>query len=135
MSSRTSISDRGSVSVELAITVPLLILLLMFLVLCGRAASAAIDLNAAAAAAARAAAHTTDPAAATAAAEHAATATTGGWDCVTRTDTSGLRRGGQVAVTVACRVPLADLGLPVPAVRTLTASATQPVDTYQEGTP
>src|SRR4051812_39841436 len=46
-------SDAGSSTAELAVATPLLLMLLLFVVLCGRLASAQIDLNAAAASAAR----------------------------------------------------------------------------------
>jgi Flp pilus assembly protein TadG len=117
--------------------VPVMLVLAMFLLFCGRVASAAIDVNAAAAAAARAAADTSTPAQAGTAAQDAAAATTAGtaWTCTASTDTSALRRGGQVSVDVACVVPLSDLGIPVGATRTLTASAIEPVDTYRAGTP
>lgn len=117
--------------------VPVMMLLAMFLLFCGRVASAAIDVNAAAAAAARAAADTATSAQATTAAQEAVTATTGdtAWTCTASPDTSALVRGGQVTVAVACTVPLSDLGIPIGATRTLTATATEPVDTYRAGTP
>jgi hypothetical protein len=126
--------DAGSVSAELAIFVtPVMVLLAMFIVFCGRSASAAIDVHSAAAAAARAAADTTTPAAAVRAATDAVTATAAGtsWTCTSTVDTSALRLGGQVAVAVACRVPLADLGLPGLGSRVVRASAAEPVDRYR----
>lgn len=127
--------DRGAVSLEVTITAPLLILLAMFLIFCGRATSAAIDVNAAAAAAARAAAGAAGPAGAAVAAQQAVAATAAGtaWRCTTRTEASGPWRGGQVTVTVSCVVPLTDLGVPLGTSRTVTASTTEPVDTYRVG--
>jgi Flp pilus assembly protein TadG len=135
--SPTRSRDRGAVSLEVTITAPLLILLAMFLIFCGRAASAAIDVNAAAAAAARAAADAADPSAAAVSAQGAVAATAAGtaWSCTTSTQTGGPWRGGQVTVTVSCLVPLTDLSIPLGASRTVTASATQPVDTYRAGPP
>ena len=129
--------DRGAVSLEVAITAPLLILLAMFLIFCGRAASAAIDIHAAAAAAARAAADAAGPVAAAVSAQQAVAAPRTGtaWSCTTSTEASGPWRGGQVTVTVSCVVPLTDLGVPLGASRTVTASATEPVDTYRAGPP
>ncbi|MDQ2727563.1 MAG: pilus assembly protein [Actinomycetota bacterium] len=59
-----------------------------------------------------------------------------GIDCANRVvaiDTSALRPGGAVTVTVTCLVPLGDLVLlKVPGKRTVTASSTSVVDTYVE---
>jgi Flp pilus assembly protein TadG len=126
--------DRGSVSAEMTVlAVPVMILLAMFVIFCGRATSAVIDVQAAAAASARAAAHATTPAAAVTAATDTLTANTTatGWACTAVTDTSNHRRGGHVTVTVVCTVPLADLGLPIGTTRTVTASATEPIDTFR----
>jgi Flp pilus assembly protein TadG len=127
-------SERGSVSVEVVVFVaPIMVLLTMFVLFCGRSASAAIDVNAAAAAAARAAAGALTPAAATAAAVRAlaAAASATAWNCTPATDTSALHPGGQVTVRVTCSIPLADLGVPYwPATRSVQATATEPVDTY-----
>ena len=131
-------TDRGSASAEMAIlAVPAMILLAMFVIFCGRATSAVIDVNAAAAAAARAAADPATPAEATIAAAESLAANTAatGWDCTAATDTSNHHRGGHVTVTVTCTVPLSDLGLPIGATRTVTATTTEPIDTYRAGTP
>ncbi|MPZ28594.1 MAG: pilus assembly protein [Micromonosporaceae bacterium] len=131
----TPVPDRGAVSVEVTIAAPFMILLAMFLIFCGRAASAAIDINAAAAAGARAAADATGPAAAPTAAQDAVTATTSGtaWNCTTSTEAGALWRGGQVTVTVTCLVPLTDLGIPIGASRAVAASSTEPIDTFRAG--
>jgi Flp pilus assembly protein TadG len=115
------------------LAVPVMILLAMFVVFCGRATSAAIDVHTATAAAARAAAHATTPAAATLAATDtlAANTTATGWTCTAATDTTRHHRGGHVTVTITCTVPLADLGLPINATRTVTATATEPIDTFR----
>jgi Flp pilus assembly protein TadG len=119
------------------LAVPVMILLAMFVIFCGRATSAVIDVHAATAAAARAAADATTPAAAVTAATDAlvANTTATGWACIASTDTSDHRRGGHVTVTVTCTVPLADLGLPISAVRTVTATSTEPIDTFRAGIP
>jgi hypothetical protein len=122
------------VSAELAVfVVPVMVLLTMFTVFCGRTASAAIDVHAAAAAAARAAADALTPTSAVNAAATAVSATAAGsrWHCTPAVDTTGFRLGGQVTVQVECRVPLSDLGLPGLTSRLLQASATQPIDTYR----
>lgn len=126
--------DAGSVSAELAVFVtPILVLLTVFIVFCGRAASAVIDVHSAAAAAARAAADTTTPTAAIRAATDTVAATTAptSWACTPTVDTHQLQLGGQVTVTVECQVPLADLGLPGLGSRVVQASATEPVDRYR----
>jgi Flp pilus assembly protein TadG len=124
----------GSVSVELAVfVVPTLILLAVFVVFCGRAASAAIDVHAAAAAGARAAADATTPAQAGRAAADAVTAVTTGtrWSCATSVDITNFHLGGQVRVHVACTVRMGDLGLPGIGAKTVNATATQPIDTWR----
>jgi Flp pilus assembly protein TadG len=127
--------DSGAVSTEVAVlAVPCFMLLTLFLVFCGRSASAVIDANAAAAAGARAAADAANPATARTAAAKAvaATAAGGAWRCATSTDTSAHRRGGQVTVRIACAVPLSDLGIPgIGTTRPISGSATEPVDTYR----
>jgi Flp pilus assembly protein TadG len=130
--------DRGSVAAEMAVfVVPFLVLVGMFIVFCGRAAAAVIDVNAAAAAAARSAANAATPAAARAAASTAADAMLAGtgWSCATATDTSAFRRGGTVTVHVTCAIRLDDLGVSgIGITRTLNGSATEPIDTFRAGT-
>jgi Flp pilus assembly protein TadG len=124
----------GSVSVELAVfVVPTLVLLAVFVVFCGRAASAAIDVHAAAAAGARAAAAASTPEQARLAATGAVAAVTAGtrWSCTTSVDTSHFRNGGRVGVDVVCAVRAGDLGLPGIGSRTVHATATEPVDTWR----
>jgi hypothetical protein len=126
--------ETGSVSAELVIfVVPVLVTLAMFVLFCGRTASAVIDVRAAAAAGARAATNTSTPADARRAAADTVAATTNGtrWSCDTAVDTTDLRPGGQVRVRVACLVRLSDLGLPVAGQRAVTAAATEPVDSYR----
>jgi Flp pilus assembly protein TadG len=116
---------------------PALILLAMFVVFCGRAAAAKIDVNAIAAAAARSAADAATPATARTAASQAAAAMAAGkpWTCTTATDTAAFRRGGSVTVNVACVIQLDDLGVSgLGATRTVRGSATAPIDIYREGT-
>jgi hypothetical protein len=127
-------ADSGSVSAELAVfVVPTLVLLTVFVVFCGRTASAAIDVHAAAAAGARAAADATTPAGAVRAASDAVAASLAGtsWTCTPTVDTGALRPGGQVSVEVTCGVPLSDLGLPGVGARTVRASSTEPIDRYR----
>ena len=130
--------DTGSITSELAVfVVPFLILMAMFIVFCGRAASVSIDTHAVAAAAARAAADAPTPGAARTAATQAANAMASGsrFTCTATTDTGQFRRGGSVTVQAACVMRLDDLGLPsVGATKTAHASATEPIDIYRAGT-
>jgi Flp pilus assembly protein TadG len=127
--------DQGSVTSEMAVfVVPFLILMAMFTIFCGRAASAVIDVNAIAAAAARSAANAPSPAAATTAATDAAAAMAAGTtlSCRTGTDTALFRRGGTVTVHVWCTVTLKDLGINgIDTTRTVHAAATEPIDRYR----
>jgi len=132
-------SERGSVSVEMTVlVVPLMVVLALFVALCARGASAAIDVHAAASAAARAASLARSPGSAQTAAAASATTTLAGrrltcTDLQVSVDTSQFHRGGSVAVTIACAVALNDLGLPgVGGARTVTATASSPLDFYRE---
>jgi len=69
--------ERGSVTVELVLLTPLLILLLLFVVALGRLSGARLDVDGAAAQAARAASIARDPTTATAMAQQTATAALG----------------------------------------------------------
>ncbi|SCE63777.1 hypothetical protein GA0070216_10134 [Micromonospora matsumotoense] len=130
--------DRGSVTSEMVVfVVPFLIVMAMFVVFCGRAASVAIDAHAVASAAARAAADAPTPATARTAATRAANAMASGsrFNCTATTDTGQFRRGGSVTVRVACVMRMDDPGLPgVGATKTANASATEPIDIYRAGT-
>ena len=132
--------ERGSVTAELVLLTPLLILLLLFVVALGRLSGARLDVDGAAAAAARAASIARDPTTATAMAQQTATAALGS-DHVTcaqltvNTDTSQFAPGGSVAVTVTCHVALSDLtGLRLPASESVTSTASSVVDTYRSST-
>jgi len=130
--------DRGSITSELAVfVVPFLILMAMFIVFCGRAASVSIDAHAVAAAAARAAADAPTAGAARTAASRAASAMASGskFTCTATTDTDQFRRGGSVTVRAACVLPMADLGIPsLGGTKTAHATATEPIDIYRAGT-
>jgi Flp pilus assembly protein TadG len=133
--------DRGSVTLELAILTPALILLLGLVALAGRVQVAASAVEHAAAAGARAAslARTVE------AAHAAATEAVGreldavGLHCETSTlavDASGLDaplgEPAAVTVTASCTVTMADLAVPgLPGARTLTGHATSPIDRYR----
>ena len=131
--------ERGSVTLELAILAPALLLLLGALVFAGRVQTSSATVEQAARAAARDAslARTADAARATALAS--AQRELVGSACVSTdvaVDTSGfaapLGTDAAITVSVTCTVSLADLAIPVlPGTHTLTGQATSPMDRYR----
>jgi Flp pilus assembly protein TadG len=133
--------DAGSITLELAVLTPALILLLGLIALAGRVQVAAAAVEHAATAGARAAslARTVN------AAQAAATDTvrreldTANLRCATSTvtvDATGLAaplgQTATVTVTTSCTVTMADLAVPgLPGSRTLTGQATSTVDRYR----
>jgi Flp pilus assembly protein TadG len=137
---RLHLEERGSVTAELVLLTPLLILLLLFVVGLGRLSGARIEVDGAAAQAARAASIARDPATASAAAKETATSALGS-DHVTcaqlsvSTDTANFAPGGSVAVTVTCTVSLAELtGLRVPASESVTTRSVAVIDQFRSST-
>ncbi len=130
--------DRGSAIIELAIVVPVVIVLLLTVVGLGRYSQSTILVEQAAAAAARAASLTASPGDADRAARGAAEATLSGagLSCTTMNtsvDTSAFRPGGQVQVRVTCSADLSQLALTgVPGRSTLTSSATAPLEQFRQ---
>jgi len=129
--------ESGSVTAELVLLTPLLILLLLFVVALGRLSGARLEVDGAAAQAARAASIARDPTTATAMATQTATAALGS-DHVTcaqltvSTNTAQFAPGGSVAVTVTCHVALSDLtGLRLPASESVSSTATAVIDVYR----
>ncbi|WP_409497262.1 TadE/TadG family type IV pilus assembly protein [Amycolatopsis sp. cmx-11-12] len=129
--------EGGSVAAELTLLTPLLTLLLLFVVLCGRLADAKLRINDVAHQAARAATLARTPSQATANAQTTASAAlaSAGITCqslTVSTDTQGLKPGSTVTVTVSCSVGLADLTmLGVPGARTFESSFSSPVDIWR----
>ncbi|MGH2466122.1 MAG: TadE/TadG family type IV pilus assembly protein [Candidatus Limnocylindrales bacterium] len=129
--------ESGSVTAELVLLTPLLVLMLLFVVALGRLAGVRLDVDGAAAQAARAASIARDPTTATAMAQQTATAALGsdGVTCAeltVRTDTAQFAPGGSVAVTVTCTVGLSDLtGLRLPAAQSISSTATSVIDLYR----
>jgi Flp pilus assembly protein TadG len=129
--------ESGSVTAELVLLTPLLILLLLFVVALGRLAGARLDVDGAAAQAARAASIAADPSAAAAMARQTVSAALGSDDVTcgqltVSTDTAQFSPGGSVAVTVTCVVGLSDLtGLRLPASESVTSTATSVIDIYR----
>lgn len=129
--------ERGSAATELTMLTPLLILLLLFVVFCGRVADTALRINDAAHQAARAAtmARSHSQAAADAQGTASAALASAGVACeslTVDTETQGLRPGSTVTVTVSCNVSLDDLTLlGVPGNRTFQSSFSAPIDVWR----
>ncbi|PHP51935.1 TadE family protein [Actinomyces ruminis] len=125
--------ERGTMSVEMVLIAPALLMVVMLVVAAGRWVSAEGMTQAAARDAARAASmERSAGTAAAAAASSLAVADTADAECSSYTDVSGFSRGGSVEVTVSCQVRLADLGLVfLPGTTTVTSSSISPVDTWR----
>ena len=126
-------AERGSMSVEMIVLVPVLLLIVMIAVAGGRLVSAEGMVQAAARDAARAASIERSAGEADAAARRSlAAADTAKARCSGGVDVGGFGRGGTVTATVSCRVELSDLGLVfLPGATTVTANSTAPVDTWR----
>lgn len=129
--------DRGSATAEMVLLTPLLIVMLLFVVFCGRLADSNLRLNDAAHQAARTAslARTTTGAHNDARSTAQTALADAGITCqslIVTVNTAGLRPGSTITVDVSCAVGLSDLALlGVPGSTTLSASFTSPVDTYR----
>jgi Flp pilus assembly protein TadG len=136
------VGERGSVSVELALLAPALLLLLSFAVVAGRTQIAEGAVEEAARAAAREASLARDPATAAASAATQADRTLAAQDvrCQRTTidvDTAGFQappgQPGDVTVSITCVVGMADLlASGLPGAVTVEASFTSPVDAFRE---
>jgi Flp pilus assembly protein TadG len=139
MTHRAWHDERGSVSLELAIIAPALLLLLGALVLAGRVETSSAIVEQAARAAARDASLARNPDAARTTALASAQRELAGSTCVdtdVTVDTSGFAAAvgthAAVTVTVSCTVSVADLAIPgLPGAHTMTGTATSPIDTYR----
>lgn len=125
--------DLGTMSVEMVVLVPVLLLIVMIAVAGGRLVSAEGMVGAASRDAARAASMERSVGAARVAAnESLAAADTADADCSAAVNSADFGRGGAVSVTVTCRVELADLGLVfLPGSTVVSAQSTAPVDTWR----
>jgi Flp pilus assembly protein TadG len=130
-------AERGSVTSELVLVVPVLAMLLVFVgVFIHRGVDARLRLNDVAHQAARTATLERSAAAAVAAAQSVATAALASAGVVCQslsidTNAGGLRPGGAVTVTVSCTVDLGDaLILSLPYTR-LSATASETVDVWR----
>jgi Flp pilus assembly protein TadG len=134
---RAARDSTGSVSVELVLLTPVFLAVLALIVGAGRLDDAHGQLVGAARDAARAASQATSPSAAAAAATAAVTDDLAATACraaTVSTDTSRFVAGGTVAVHVTCAVTLADLtpGGMFPGHKSMSATATAPIDTYRQ---
>ena len=131
--------EHGSATAELTLLTPLLIVLLLFVVFCGRLADTRLRLEDVAHQAARAASLARTVASAQIDAKSTAQTAlaSAGVACHTvdvSVDTAGLRPGTTVTVNVTCVAGLSDLTLlGIPGATTISASFSSPVDVYRGG--
>lgn len=134
--------ERGSLSIEAAITLPAFLLFVGLIIFGGRNATTHQAVESAAADAARSASIARSPTAATTAAEDAAQTSLANQDieCLSikiSVDTSQFSRivgqAATVSVTVECRLNLADLSVPgVPGSRKISATMSSPLDSWRQ---
>ena len=126
-------SERGTMSIEMVVLVPVLLLITMVAVAGGRIVSAQGRVEAASRDAARAASmERSVGAASTAANRSLSQADTANASCSAGVDVGGFRRGGAVTVSVSCRVKLSDLGLVfLPGTTVVKAESSAPVDQWR----
>ncbi|WP_300640984.1 TadE/TadG family type IV pilus assembly protein [Nocardioides sp.] len=134
--------ERGSVAIEAAIGVPAFGLFIAMIILGGRVEIAKQSVEAAAYEAARAASIERTQSEAISSGKSAANSSLNdqGLQCATTNVTvnaagfnAPLGTTAQVTATVTCKVDVADLAIPgLPGTRTITATASSPVDAYRE---
>lgn len=134
--------ERGSVAIEAAIGVPAFGLFIAMIILGGRVEIAKQSVEVAAYEAARAASIERTQSEAISSGKSAATSSLSdqGLQCATTNVTvnaaafnAPLGTTAQVTATVTCKVDVSDLAIPgVPGTRTITATASSPVDAYRE---
>jgi Flp pilus assembly protein TadG len=131
--------ERGSVALELALAVPIIVFALVLASLAWRLTTADGDVRRAAGEAARAGSLALTSAGAAQAARQSAEATLAGRGVTCRqlavdVDTSDFRAGGTVTVSVACTVDTSDITLlRIGGDRTLTGRAVEVIDTRRGG--
>jgi Flp pilus assembly protein TadG len=135
-SSPICLAERGSVTVEAVILIPVVMLFVVLALAFGRYESIEAEIAGAARAGVEAASVSANPdLAAQAAREAALPAITGEacGDISIQTDASDFRPGGDVRVTVSCTVQLSDIGAPgLPGASTVIDTQTAPIDPYRE---
>jgi hypothetical protein len=131
--------ERGSVALELALAVPIVVFALVLASLAWRLTTADGDVRRAAGEAARAGSLALTPVGAVDAARQTADATLAGRGVTCRqlavnVDTSDFRPGGTITVSVACTVDTSDITLlRIGGDRTLTGRAVEVIDTRRGG--
>ncbi len=134
-------SERGSISVEVAVIAPAFVFLMLLVVYAGKISEADGNVERAAAEGARAASLRQNPAAAIddARAVVEANLAAAGVPCSqldTSVDTSMFEPGGTVTITVRCDASMADVTLlGVPGTRSFTATSAEVIDTYRSDGP
>lgn len=125
--------DRGSMSVEVVLLMPILVMFTLLVVAGGRYVSVRGDVDAAARDAARAASFERTYADANASANQVATSALGGFSDCTVEDIGGdFVSGGEVDVTLNCEVTNSGLGLiGLGGTWNVSGSASAPLDTYR----
>ncbi|MGH9080722.1 MAG: TadE family protein [Acidimicrobiales bacterium] len=137
MRGRGQPGEQGSLTVELVMLTPALVIVALTIVVFGRVSESRQQVSEAARAGAEAAAVGSDPSGAVSGAVSDATAEVDGQGhtCTSPqidTDVSHFYPGGFVTVTVTCQVTLSDLSVPgVPGSTTIRASSTAPIDPYR----
>lgn len=128
--------ERGDAALELVLLAPVLLLIVAFVVFCGRLSSVQVNAHAAAADGARAASIRADPATADVDARATVSATLA-HDNIScsrldvSVDTSDFRPGGSVTVDVTCTMDNSDLAVTgIPGSRTVHARAIAVIDQY-----
>ncbi|WP_030669925.1 TadE/TadG family type IV pilus assembly protein [Streptomyces sp. NRRL B-1347] len=128
--------DGGSATVELVLTIPVLVLMLWFLVFCGRMTDSRLRIEDTAHQAARAASLERTASAATSRARTTAASSLSEAGIICRslavTTSGSVQPGASLTAKVTCRVDVHDLALlHVRGTQTLQADFTAPVDTYR----
>lgn len=131
----------GSVTTELVLLTPVLLVLLGFVVLAGRVGGIQQQVLAAADEGARAASLRADPdagrtVAITRVEDNLADAGVACAELHVAVDTAAFRRGGHVGVTVRCSIGLGDVAFTgLPGSRSYEATAVEVIDAYRGGAP
>lgn len=134
---RISNDQRGSVAAELTLMVPALLVLLLFVVFCGRLADARLRVDDAAHQAARAATLARNPSQAVSDARATAQGALAGagvscQQLTVDTQPADFQPGAMLSVTVTCRLGASDLALPaVPATIAVSARADSVIDRWR----
>jgi len=137
MNRRARPDEKGSLTVEMVVLTPVLLLIVLVVVACGRVAEARQQVVEGARAGAEMASVQPDGSGAQVVAEINATVGTSDHarTCSGRTVTTDISHfypGGYVTVAVTCRVPLSDLAFPgLPGSTIVQATSTAPIDPYR----